>query len=482
MQTLPLKFRFCPSPTGLIHFGNVRTALFNVLLAHKLQGVFLLRIEDTDKERSKAEYTEALMADLRWLGLAWQEGPEVGGDRGPYWQSQRQAIYDRYYEQLISGASHHAYPCFCSEDDLEAMRKVQRAQSQPPRYAGTCRHLSAAEVAAKIAAGEKPTLRFRVPDGEAVEFNDLAKGPQRFLTDDIGDFIIRRGDGSAPFMYCNAIDDALMGVTHVVRGEDHLTNTPRQILIFQALNLPLPQYCHISLIMGADHTPLSKRNGSRNIQTLREEGYLPLAIVNYLARLGHYYNDDKFMTLTQLASGFDFSHLSRSAAHFDEQQLLHWQKEAVMSLSLPALTAWVKDHTEHLDLVPVEKQEAFLKIIQPNALFPKEFDDWARQLYADALVFDAALRDILITAGKHFFTTAIQAIEDEGVNYAHLQQYLQKECNIKGRVLFQPLRVVLTGVLHGPQLEDLLQLMGSAQAKRRFAAALALLATEGESC
>lgn len=474
MQTSPLKFRFCPSPTGLIHFGNVRTALFNVLLAHKFQGTFLLRIEDTDKERSKVEYTDALMADLRWLDLIWQEGPEVGGDKGPYWQSERQAIYDHYYAQLTNDSSHHAYPCFCSEQDLEAMRKVQRAQSQPPRYAGTCRHLSAAEVAAKIAAGAKPTLRFRVPDGEAVEFNDLAKGPQRFLTDDIGDFIIRRADGSAPFMYCNAIDDALMAVTHVVRGEDHLTNTPRQILILEALGLPIPHYCHISLIMGADHTPLSKRNGSRNMQTLREEGYLPLAIVNYLARLGHYYNEETLMTLLQLAHGFDFSHLSRSAAHFDEQQLLHWQKEAVMSLSLPLLKEWVKDRAENLSLVPAEKYDAFLKTLQPNIVFPQELDNWAKNLYAAELTFDPALRDILIQAGKHFFTAAIQAIEDEGLNYTHLQQHLQQECHIKGRALFQPLRVVLTGVVHGPQLEDLLQLMGSTQVKHRFAAALAL--------
>ena len=160
MQTANAKFRFCPSPTGLIHFGNVRTALFNVLLTHKLQGTFLLRIEDTDRERSKAEYTDALMADLRWLGLVWQEGPEVGGNNGPYWQSQRQAIYDRYYEALLKGHAPHAYHCFCSEEDLEAMRKVQRAQGQPPRYAGTCRHLTHEQVQAKIASGMKPTLRF----------------------------------------------------------------------------------------------------------------------------------------------------------------------------------------------------------------------------------------------------------------------------------------------------------------------------------
>lgn len=470
MQT-SLKFRFCPSPTGLIHFGNVRTALFNALLAHKLQGTFLLRIEDTDKERSKEEYTAALMADLRWLGLDWQEGPEVGGDNGPYWQSQRQAIYDNDYERL----GIHAYPCFCSEEDLEAMRKVQRSQGLPPRYAGTCRHLSAAEIEAKIAAGEKPTLRFRVPDGEAVEFTDLAKGPQRFLTDDIGDFIIRRADGTAPFMYCNAIDDAMMGVTHVVRGEDHLTNTPRQILILQALNLPVPQYCHISLIMGADHTPLSKRNGSRNIQSLRKEGYLPLAINNYLARLGHHYSDEDIMTLAQLSVGFDFNHLSRSAAHFDEQQLLHWQKEAVMQLSQPAFKLWIGEHSEQWAVVPVAKQESFLKTMQPNIVFPKEFDDWAVRLYADKLTLEPALCDILRQAGKEFFNAAIAAIKDKGVDYAYLQQHLQAACNAKGRALFQPLRVALTGSLHGPQLEDILHLMGSDQVQHRFTAALALI-------
>ena len=472
MQTLPLKFRFCPSPTGLIHFGNVRTALFNVLLAHKFKSTFLLRIEDTDKERSKVEYTEALMDDLRWLDLSWQEGPEVGGDRGPYWQSERQAIYDQYYAQLTSGTSRHAYPCFCSEADLEAMRKVQRAQSQPPRYAGTCRHLSKEEIEAKIASGLKPTLRFRVPDGEAVEFQDLVKGPQRFSSDDIGDFIIRRADGTAPFMYCNAIDDALMEVTHVVRGEDHLTNTPRQILILQALGLPIPQYCHISLIMGADHTPLSKRNGSRNIQTLREEGYLPLAIVNYLARLGHYYAEDQLMDIKSLSAHFDFSHLSRSAAHFDEQQLLHWQKEAVMALSVSELAVWVKAHSEFSKIVPAEKRAAFLSKLQPNVLFPQELAFWAEQLYGASLKLDSASNDILLQAGKDFFTTALQAIAEKGIDYAHLQAALQNKCQIKGRALFQPLRVAVTGVLHGPHLEDVLQLMGVEQVKRRFEVAL----------
>ncbi len=474
MPSATAKFRFCPSPTGLIHFGNVRTALFNALLAHKMQGILLLRIEDTDKERSKDEYTQALMSDLRWLGLHWNEGAEAGGEQGPYWQSQRQAIYDGYYQQLTEGKTPRAYPCFCTEEQLEAVRKLQRTQGKPPRYPGTCRHLSAEEIASKIAQGLKPTLRFRIPDAEAVEFTDLAKGPQRFLTDDIGDFIVRRGDGTAPFMYCNAIDDACMGVTHVVRGEDHLTNTPRQILILKALNLPLPEYCHISLIMGADHTPLSKRNGSQNIQTLREQGYLPAAIVNYLARLGHYYGDDRFLSLKELAELFDFKNLNRSAAHFDQQQLLHWQKEAVMSLSLDELKIWTRTEMA-VAKIPEDQLGLFLKTIQPNVLFPKDYNDWALIIYGSALDFEAETLSIFQKAGAQFFTTALEAVKEQGINYLHLQDRIKTGLGVNGKALFQPLRLALTGLMHGPHIEPLLQLMGPEKVQQRFSEILKLL-------
>lgn len=207
-----------------MHLGNVRTALFNDLLAKNLKGVFLLRIEDTDRERSEQRYSETLMHDLKWLGLIWDEGPEKEAGAGPYYQSQRQKFYDEYYQQLEG--SERAYPCFCSEEELALMRKVQRSAGKPPRYAGTCRALTSTQIKEKLDQKIKPTLRFRVPDHEVVEFEDMVHGLQRFQTDDIGDFIIRRMDGTPPFLYCNAIDDALMRVTHVLRGEDHLANTP----------------------------------------------------------------------------------------------------------------------------------------------------------------------------------------------------------------------------------------------------------------
>lgn len=283
MKPAFVKTRFAPSPTGLLHLGNVRTALFNALYARHGGGVFLLRIEDTDLERSRGEYILSLMEDMHWLGLDWQEGPEADDTHGPYAQSQRGEIYRRYFDELEEQGL--AYPCFCSQRELELSRKTQLASGRPPRYAGTCAHLTAEERQKRLDKGIQPTLRFRVENGAVVQFNDLVRGPQAFPTDDIGDFVIRRAEGSAAFFFSNAIDDALMDVTHVLRGEDHLTNTPRQILLQQALGLATPHYGHISMIVGADGAPLSKRTGSRSVRELREAGYLPLAVVNYLARL-----------------------------------------------------------------------------------------------------------------------------------------------------------------------------------------------------
>jgi glutamyl-tRNA synthetase len=371
-----MKSRFCPSPTGYVHLGNMRTALFNALLADSApEGQFLLRIEDTDPERSKEEYVAAVEEDLLWLGLPW--------DEGPYFQSQRQAIYDQYYAQLEKMG--RAYPCFCSDRELLLNRKFQQAAGKPPRYTGTCRHLTKEQREEKLAQGLQPTLRFHVKDAEFIHFEDLVRGKQRFNGVDIGDFIIRRGNGTSPFMFCNAIDDALMGVTHALRGEDHLTNTPRQVLILQALNLPAPAYGHISLIVGPDGSPLSKRHGSRSIRELRESGFLPIAIVNYLARLGHYYADERFMSVAELAAQFSVSQLGRSPARYDEKQLHRWQHEAVSRLTVSELRTWISE--ENLEAVPTDLRDEFCLAIQPNIQFPKEAGPWAEAFFAVELNF-----------------------------------------------------------------------------------------------
>ena len=268
--------------------GNARTALFCALLATRDQGAFILRIEDTDAARSEPGLRRSqLREDLAWLGLHWQEGPDVGGAKGPYRQSERGAIYADYLQQLADKGE--VYPCFCTAVELEMARKAQLAAGQPPRYAGTCARLGTAEIEARLAKGLKPALRFRVPEQGETVFEDLVRGRQVFAHRDIGDFIIRRADGSPAFFFSNALDDALMGITHVLRGEDHLANTPRQLLLLAALGLPAPRYAHLSLIVGQGGAPLSKREGGGSLRELRAEGLLPEALLNYLARLGHTY-------------------------------------------------------------------------------------------------------------------------------------------------------------------------------------------------
>jgi glutamyl-tRNA synthetase len=466
MNDTTLKTRFAPSPTGHIHLGNARTALFNALLARRFAGVFLLRIEDTDRERSQDSYRQDLLDDLRWLGLDWQEGPEVGGGHGPYLQSARDEVYHHYYRVLET--QDWVYPCFCSPTELALARKAQLAAGRPPRYPGTCAHLSATERAARQAQGIQPTLRFRVPPGRVIAFDDLVRGPQRHLSDDIGDFIIRRADGSAQFFFTNAVDDALMGVTHVLRGEDHLTNTPRQLLLLEALELPAPRYAHIALLMGADGSPLSKRHGSRSVRQLREAGYLPEALTNYLARLGHTYEQDGWMSLAELASHFAVEHLNRAPARYDEAQLLHWQSEAVARMPAPQLWDWLGQKVQQQ--VPEYLRDEFVTAIKPNIRFPEEARDWAERLFGDTPALDDEARAMIASAGPAFFRHALAAFEQHGALYQALVDDLKGRSGVRGKALFMPLRAALTGLTHGPELAHILSLIPPAKIRQRLQA------------
>lgn len=454
-----MKTRFAPSPTGYLHLGNLRTALFCALLAKNQKGHFLLRIEDTDRTRSSEEFSERLQHDLKWMKLTW--------DEGPYYQSQRQPIYDQYYEQLIESGA--AYPCFCSDQQLAIARKVQLSSGQPPRYSGACRKLSSEQIKEKIEQGMKPTYRFRVPDNEIVSFVDFARGEQIFKTNDIGDFIIRRGDGTAPFFFCNAIDDALMEITHVLRGEDHLTNTPRQILILKTLHLFLPQYGHMPLIVGNDGSPLSKRHGSRSIKELHELGYLPLALQNYLARLGHYYTNNEFMNTDQLAEEFLISHLGNASAHFDPVQLLYWQKQGVLKLTPTEFWEWCGADVQNL--VPSEKQNLFIHAVQPNAVFPADVLHWAHILFTNILPYNEESLLVLQQTGDAFFQNLCSLLEQHGTDFKLIQQGLQNALGIKGKALFQPLRVALTGQHDGPEMAAIFNLLGVERIQERLKSA-----------
>src|SRR5579862_7707893 len=315
---MSMRVRFAPSPTGQLHVGNARTALFNWFLARGQGGTFILRIEDTDAERSTRESADAILHDLRWLGLTWDEGPEAGGGRGPYRQSERGHLYQAHMEQLL--AAGHAYPCFCTTTQLETERQAAIAAGRPALYAGTCRRLSPEQARARIEAGERPAIRFRVPADRDVVFHDLVRGDVRFHGDVIGDPVIVRADGTPAYNFAVVVDDALMGVTHVVRGEDHISNTPRQILMYEALGFTPPAFAHLAMVLGPDHSPLSKRHGATSVAEFRARGYLPEALVNYLALLGWSPGDDEeLLPIDELARRFRLERVGHTAGVFDEE-------------------------------------------------------------------------------------------------------------------------------------------------------------------
>lgn len=464
MNPSTVKTRFAPSPTGRVHLGNLRTALFNALFARHVGGRFLLRIEDTDRERSEERYVAALLEDLQWLGLDWDEGPGREGAEQTGRQSRRGAIYAEYFDRLIT--SGHAYHCFCSAEELARARRAQRLAGQPPRYPGTCAGLDPVEAEARIGRGEPATLRFRVPAEGEVRFHDLLRGEQRFPCAEIGDFIIRRADGGAAFFFGNALDDALMGVTHVLRGEDHLTNTPRQLLLLETLELSAPEYAHFGLIAGDDGAPLSKRNGSRSVAELRESGYLPEAVLNYLARLGHAGLGEDLADLAALAAGFDLNHVGRSPSRFDAAQLDHWQGRAVLGRSPQGLAAWLPAGAP----VPAADRNPFLALVQPNVRFPADVAAWAEHLYGPRRLSDGE-RDILIEAGGGLFAAALQAWVHHGRDWPALSAEVRDITGRRGRGLFLPLRLALTGATHGPELAGVLDLLPAELIERRLAEA-----------
>jgi glutamyl-tRNA synthetase len=455
MSESPVITRFAPSPTGEMHLGNARTALFNALLALRHRGRFLLRIEDTDQARSTPEFARQLQADMQWLGLAW--------DDAPLFQSQRAAIYNQHLDSLVQ--RQQAYPCFCSPRELELARAAQLASGRPPRYSGRCRALSPQDRAARLAAGEPASWRFAVPEQGAVEFTDLVHGHKHFAHADIGDFVLRRADGSAAFFFSNAIDDAASGVTHVLRGDDHLTNTPRQLLLLAALGMQAPQYGHLALLTGSDGAPLSKRNGAKSVNALREEGLLSLALCNHLFRLGHSTPRNELLDLNAMAAAFDTAHLQRAPAHFDFAQLLMWQKEAVHRMSGGEAMQWLGARLP--DSLPQEQCERFVAAVLPNLIYPDDVLPWVEIAFGAEPKLDAEAEAAVHAADRALFAAAASAAESN--DFAAIVAAAKSATGLKGPALFKPLRAALTGRLAGPELAPLLKAMHGGAAQRRLA-------------
>lgn len=467
MSSTPLVTRFAPSPTGHLHLGNARTALLNHLAARASGGRFILRVEDTDEARSSDKFMRDLFEDLHWLGLDWDEGPDVGGPHAAYRQQQRRGIYETWLHKL--DAAGLTYPCFCTPVELTLARRAQIAAGKPPRYPGTCRALTEPERAERLVSGKAAALRFRVPSGQTVRFNDLVHGEQKFATDDIGDFIIRRADGSTAFFFSNAIDDSLMGVTLVLRGDDHLTNTPRQMLILEALGMPVPRYAHVALLLGMDGAPLSKRHGDLSLRDLRKRGYLPAALRNHLVRLGHSCVTDGWLDETSMRADFDLTRLGRAAAKFDDAQLLHWQKEAVAHLSTVEFKQWAGDALP-AGLDDIQKA-SLLAALRHNVVFPADIAPWAAIIFgklppmpADAL---ATVRD----AGADFFAAAVNVFGRVANDFKQASREIGQITTRKGPSLYMPLRAALTGMTHGPELAPLLLLIPPEEVRARLESA-----------
>jgi nondiscriminating glutamyl-tRNA synthetase len=469
-----MRVRFAPSPTGKLHVGNARTALFNWLLARGHGGSFVLRIEDTDVERSTPESEAAILFDIRWLGLDWDEGPDTGGPRGPYRQSQRADVYAKHAQQLID--SGHAYPCFCSREQLEADRAAALAEGRPARYAGTCRRLTKEEVAERLAGGAQPALRFRVPDNYEIRFTDVVRGELRFHTDVIGDPIIVRAEGVPAYNFAVVVDDALMGITQVIRGEDHISNTPRQILLYQALGFTPPAFAHLSLVMGPDHTPLSKRHGATSVGEFRTKGYLPEALVNYLALIGWSPgNDEEILPIEELARRFSLEDVGLSAGVFDEEKLAwvnrHYLKEAdpgrLVRLALPYLerAGYV---TSRLRPEGLEYLATLVPIFNVSVDRLDQVPQRLRQLFefsASSALADSTIRSEASDGAARQVIGALADELDASPRLADRQTFrgladrVKQKTGLKGRALFHPIRIALTGAGDGPELDLLVPAM-----------------------
>jgi glutamyl-tRNA synthetase len=463
-----MRVRFAPSPTGHLHVGNARTALFNWLLARHGNGKFILRIEDTDAERSTRDSERAIANDLQWLGLQWDEGIDVGGAFGPYRQSERLPIYQAHADRLLETG--HAYLCFCSPEKLEADRQAMLAAGLPPKYAGTCRAIDPAAARARVAAGEPAVVRLRVPAGREVRFDDLVRGAVAFQTEVIGDPVLLRSDGMPAYNFAVVVDDALMKITHVVRGEDHVSNTPRQLLLYEAFGWDPPRFAHLSMVLGPDHAPLSKRHGATSVAEFRAKGYLPEALANYLALIGWSPGDgQELFSLDGLARRFDLANVAHSAGVFDEGKLA-WANRHHLKLTSPARLVelaqpFLMDPKFLTEPLAPEARAWLESVLPAMAASVDRLPQIAERLHtvfafdARAAVAREPARQELADPAARKVIAALAADLARAPRLVDRDRFraavgrVKEATGLKGRELLHPIRVALTGESEGPELD-----------------------------
>jgi len=461
-----IRVRFAPSPTGHLHIGNARAAILNWLFARHENGTFILRIEDTDVERSKEEYINRIYEDLKWLGLKWDEGPDIGGDYGPYCQAQRIEIYQNYAEQLLKQGS--AYYCYCTPEELDKMRKTAVEKGEDTGYNRRCLNLSTKEISMFEAEGRKPSIRFRVPMNEIV-FDDLVKGRIAFESKNLGDFVIMRNEGTPTYNFAAVVDDHLMQITHVIRGDDHVSNTPKQIMMYNALGIAIPYFAHIPMILGPDRLRLSKRHGATSVDEYRTKGFLPDAMINYLSLLSwSSISGDEILSIDRLIAEFDFRRISRSAAIFDAEKFKWMNGQYIRQENIDELTRLAMPFLHHAgyDLKGFDHTKNIVSVLQEKIDNLEQIVEQAKIFYQDqVLITDNEARAVIRkdSVQKVFwsFLRELRAIEAIDVDtFRRMMKTVQQETGIMGKDLWMPIRVALTGRIHGPDLPQIVTILG----------------------
>jgi len=476
-MTAPVRVRFAPSPTGYLHVGGARTALFNYLFARRHGGVFILRIEDTDRERSTKEAVEAIFEGFRWLGLEWDEGPDKKGDYGPYFQSERLALYSAAAEKLrVEGK---AYRCFCNPEDLKARREAALARGEPPKYDRTCSRRSAEESDARAARGEPHALRFFMPEG-ATTWEDAVRGEVTFQNATLDDLVILRTDLHPTYNFAAVVDDAAMRISHVLRGDDHISNTPRQIQLYKALGLEPPVFGHVPMILGPDGTRLSKRHGATSVTEYRDEGFLPEAMINFLALLGWAYDGEReIFTLEELTQVFSLDRISKNPAIFNHEKLEWMNGEYFRALPLEKRAELVAEHLRATGQLPEALRdraqlERAVQAVGERMRRPVDFLTYASFAFVERVNPDpVAWADLVAKAGAG---ERLRRLADrlEGVEpFQHdaVEQAvrgLASELGVKAGDVIMPARIALTGKKVTPGIFDVILLLGRERSVARL--------------
>lgn len=479
---MTIRVRIAPSPTGPIHVGNVHTALFNWLWARKEGGEFILRFEDTDQERSRTEWEQIIFDDLKWLGMDWNEGPDIGGPHAPYRQMHRLDLYNQYAQKLLD--SGHVYKCYCTKEEEDADRKEAQAAGHPYQYKGRCRNLTPEQQAAFEAEGRSHVLRFRVPKGQVVRYDDIVRGPIEFPTDSIGDFIIMRSNGIPLYNFAVVIDDATMQISHILRGEGHISNTPVQLLIYEALGLPIPRIGHVGHMTNAERGKLSKRKGDAAISDYREQGYLPEALMNFMALLGWTppgaEDGREFLTKDELIRDFDVTRLTKASSVWDKNKLnwmngVYMRKKSHEEFAELALPFVVK-----AGLITEEQARArwswFVEVlaqVQERVITLAEVSEHVDFFLQDEITVDeAAAKKFLTDAVKPFFGAVMECLKTVTWEVGEIERVIRgkmEEMGLKPKESIQPVRVAITGRTASPGLFETVYLIGRERTIERMA-------------